>query len=285
MRFGRLIALSQDHKDAKKNWLWLCQCDCGKTKVIRRSNLVSGFTKSCGCLLQEYQRTSKIKHGLSKTRFYHIWSGMYRRCYKSYNTAFYKYGAKGITVYEEWHRFQGFMDDMYESYKKHCEEFGEKNTTIDRIDGTKGYYPENVRWATYKEQANNKILNVKNQRITDIDGKEISINDFLKKYNLTYAKYKYRLSRGHSLEEVISNKKIPSLKVQAFKEPLEKFFSQFTFLNKREVFIIKSRYGLFGEPEKTLSEIGKVLNITKQRVSQIEERATDIILNNALDKK
>jgi len=279
MRFGRLTALSQHHKDTRLNWFWLCQCDCGNKKVVSRSHLVAGSTQSCGCLMRETRRGRLITHGLSKTRFYHIWSGMYCRCHKTYHGAFWRYGGRGITVYAKWHTFQGFVDDMYDSYKKHCEQFGEQDTSIDRIDGTKGYYPGNVRWATCKEQANNMITNIHRRTITDIDGHAIRLVDFLKKYHLKYNQYTYRLSRGYSLRNIAFGQKEPRLKVTAFREPLERYFRHFVFLNNRERQILKARYGLFGEQEQTLSELSTLFKISRERVRQIESRAMDRILN------
>ena len=102
----------------------------------------------------EANKISKIKHGLYGTQFYRIYYRILERCNDSRHPRFKYYGGKGVKV--SWQNFIQFRDDMYESYRKHVEKFGEKNTSIDRIDGSGGYNKENCRWATYKVQNNNR---------------------------------------------------------------------------------------------------------------------------------
>jgi hypothetical protein len=92
----------------------------------------------------------------SSTRFYHIWASMKIRC-DSKDLIKYKYhSARGITYCDRWRIFENFKEDMYETYLKHVEEHGERQTTLDRIDTDGNYEPSNCRWATYAVQIKNR---------------------------------------------------------------------------------------------------------------------------------
>jgi hypothetical protein len=100
-RFGRLVVIRRF--DEIK---WVCLCVCGAEKTVRRESLVSGGTQSCGCLQRE--RTSKARrtHGYTsgpiRAPEYKIWSAMKRRCYNANDTAFSRYGGRGVTVCDRW---------------------------------------------------------------------------------------------------------------------------------------------------------------------------------------
>jgi hypothetical protein len=115
-RFHRLTAVR--HVDTISNaHRWECLCDCGKTTVVRKGNLVSGAVKSCGCLNDE-KRNAPKKHGhlvqSSETRStYTIWYMMIARCTKKNHPLYPEYGARGITVCAEWRNdFETFLSDM-----------------------------------------------------------------------------------------------------------------------------------------------------------------------------
>lgn len=92
-------------------------------------------------------------------RFYKIWADMKQRCNNPNCSSFYNYGGRGIQYCLEWMCYENFKNDMYPSYLKHIVSFGQKQTTLDRIDVNDHYYKENCRWATCQQQR----INVRNK--------------------------------------------------------------------------------------------------------------------------
>ena len=149
--FGRLSVLRRLSEDegAKRGCpKWLCQCECGKITHTASTKLVSGLTKSCGCLGLENATKAKIKHGDARfnnhTRLYRIWAAMHRRCNNPNVAAWKYYGGKGVKVCKTWKN--------YALFKKWALSNGYENTlTIDRINPSKDYTPKNCRWVTFFE--------------------------------------------------------------------------------------------------------------------------------------
>lgn len=94
------------------------------------------------------------RHGMTGTRMHRIWMGMLKRCYTPINPGYKNYGGRGITVCRRWMlSFSAFYEDMKEGY--------DDALSIDRINNDGNYEPGNCRWATAKQQANNKRAKVK----------------------------------------------------------------------------------------------------------------------------
>lgn len=148
-KFERLTVLE---KDPIKKGYYICICDCGNKKSIAASNLYNFNTVSCGCYLIEKRKT----HSDSKTRFYSIWKNMIGRGSACY---FEKYTDLGTSVCERWLKYENFKEDMYESYLTHCSQFSEKDTTLERENNNGNYQQDNCKWATMKEQGNNRRTN------------------------------------------------------------------------------------------------------------------------------
>ena len=154
--FGRLTVMYRHpvNTPAKKA-RWVCRCECGEEHTVVSGSLVSGRTRSCGCLEKEVLRDrlrEQKTHGHSvrnsMTGTYRSWADMVKRCTNPKNWAWKYYGARGIRVCDRWrYSFSAFLEDM-----------GERpdGLTLDRIDNEGDYEPSNCRWATRKQQSQNR---------------------------------------------------------------------------------------------------------------------------------
>lgn len=189
-RFGKLTTTSNyilGNHGAK----WECFCDCGKKVWVRRDALLSGHTKSCGCI----HLMGAHKH--SNTRIYKIFQNMKQRCYNPKNTSYKSYGGRGITVCNEW------KDNFISFYNWAVNNGYRDDLTIDRIDVNENYCPENCRWATRKEQARNMTTN----RIINVNGEKICLAEFCEKNKLNYKRVSKRTWSGMSFDNAIKRRK------------------------------------------------------------------------------
>lgn len=200
-KFGYLTAIRIIGKTKSNNNIWECVCDCGNTSNVSGTALRCGETVSCGCYSRYKDKDLKpINH---KRRLTNIYQSMKNRCYNEKHQQYKYYGGKGIKISKEWNTFDKFYQDVFDSYVIHVEEYGEDETSIDRIDSNKGYSRENYRWATNVEQSNNKsdtlIIEYNNQKkpLT-----EWCIELGLKR-NLVYN----RMSKGWDFEKAINTPK------------------------------------------------------------------------------
>lgn len=152
-KFNRLTVLRIAGINKYNRVIYECQCDCGRKKHAEASKVKNGALKSCGCLQSEVVGKNFEIHGLTNTRLFRIWQSMKARCYDPNHSRYYAYGARGITVCEEWlHDFQAFYDwAIANGYAD--------NLSIDRKDVNGNYEPSNCKWSTDIEQANNTTRN------------------------------------------------------------------------------------------------------------------------------
>lgn len=193
-RFGRLTAIKYIGKSKGKQTLWECKCDCGNIAIVHQQNLKSGHTSSCGCYNSEVASKREKEHGQSGTRLYNIWHDMIYRCYNSNHRSYKDYGGKGIIVCNEW-------KDDFEAFRNWAIENGYKeNLSIDRIDSDKNYCPENCRWATDIQQANNTSRNL----VFTVDGHTDTLANLCRKYDIPYSLAHSRVYRNWDIKKALT---------------------------------------------------------------------------------
>ena len=153
-RFGRLTVIEQAGRGKYRHVLWKCVCDCGKETYVTSNQLVTGRTKSCGCLHEEFIGNISRKHSGSNDRLYNIWEAMKKRCNNQHCPDYKNYGAVGVTVCDEWYDYGTFRTWALANGYDPNAEFSK--CTIDRINPFGNYEPSNCRWVDMKVQRNNQ---------------------------------------------------------------------------------------------------------------------------------
>ena len=187
-RNGRLIVVG--HVRGRGRTRLSVACDCGTKKTVLPGNM--SRTLSCGCwrkeeaesvMWSEGRGAVRRTHGRSGTREHIAWMGAKSRCSHPSNHAFRSYGARGIRMCREWSdSFEHFLRDM-----------GPRpaGATLDRIDNDGPYAPGNCRWATPKQQANNRRLN----HYLSYDGKRLTLAEWAEVVGLDYATVSQRINK------------------------------------------------------------------------------------------
>lgn len=172
-----------------------CVCDCGNKTEALINHLKSGNTRSCGCLLNGHD-VVYIKHGLTKSSEYKIWSIMKQRCHNPKFTEYKRYGSKGIIVCKEWRNsFKTFYQDMGPRPSD--------DHSIERRDNSKGYNKSNCYWATRKQQVRNRGVTYK----VEYEGELTPLASLAERLNLKYKFLYDRLRNGWTIEEAIKHPK------------------------------------------------------------------------------
>lgn len=175
IRFGRLVATKPVGKTKDGNVRWLCKCDCGSETVVTGGHLIQRHTLSCGCLRNDSRTFSLYKHGFTmggKPRTFVIWCGMKARCYTKSNISYKSYGAKGVSICNEWLGEHGF-----ENFHKWAVSNGYKDgLEIDRINTHGNYEPSNCQWVTKAENQRKQ----RNTRFFEVNGINKNINEWCK---------------------------------------------------------------------------------------------------------
>lgn len=185
-KFSRLTVLHRLYNYHKKGVWWLCVCECGGFTYVTTRDLNNGHTKSCGCL--------RKKHGKRDTRLSRIWRGLKNRCYNVNNKDYRHYGKRGIAVCSEW------LNDFMTFYNWSINNGYKDDLTIDRIDNSKGYSPDNCRWVDYKIQNRNRS----NTKLITYKGETKPLMEWCELLNLKYDTVLHRLNAsGWTIERAL----------------------------------------------------------------------------------
>jgi len=199
MKFGRLTVTGiSKHVDDRP--AFACRCDCGNICSVQRKKLMSGHTKSCGCLqkqrsMENLSRQQKllITHGKSNTLEWRAWMRMKTRVKSETKKSFNYYKNKNITVHPAWiNDFEAFLKDVgFSPSREH---------SLDRIDNSKNYEPGNVRWASKKQQNRNKKDNI----VVEWKGEKRLFIELMDEINLPYGTVWRRLRNGWAIEKALT---------------------------------------------------------------------------------
>ncbi len=184
--FGKWTILGPHSIDKHGRYMWLCRCECGVEKHVNGTDLRIGKSSSC------HRCTKKHVHGGSGTPVFNVWRAMRDRCRNPHNPAYHRYLGRGIAVCDRWHDFANFRDDMGPRPSS--------SHSIERIDNDGDYCPENCYWATWKEQANNRVTN----RMLTHGGKTLHLSEWAEEIGIGYGTLTSRLSLGWSPERALT---------------------------------------------------------------------------------
>ncbi len=174
------------HTQKSGNRRTMIQVECACGRIFNRRPLETTRNRCRFCAMTIHGHGKPNQH----TRTYDTWMNMRQRCNNPKNTNYYKYGARGITVCDRWMKsFVDFLADMGERPKDH---------TLDRIDNNLGYFPENCKWATVKEQSRNTRRN----KWYEFNGKRYLRTDLASILKLSLSGINRHLKEGRTIEQI-----------------------------------------------------------------------------------
>lgn len=207
--FLKVIAISRfPHNNHRA---FVCECDCGNTKLIEPVFWEQEIVKSCGCKINELRSENSTTHGHSGDRLYKVWHSMKQRCCNPNNPNYENYGGRGIRVCQEWlDDFMNFYNWAMASGYDYNAEFGE--CTLDRINVDGNYEPNNCRWADIEMQANNKRpskYRKPRRKLYEHKGKKYNLCELCKIYGTSSPAVRYRMNKlGMTLEQALKTPKL-----------------------------------------------------------------------------
>jgi len=192
-RFGRLTVIKYVGRNKHRDSLWSCRCECGTHTTVGKQALRSGNTTSCGCAKTDSLRL-RAKHNKSPAQLYQCWLDMKKRCYNRNCINFASYGARGITVCDEWrYDYVAFRSFALSNGWKH-------GRFIDRINNDGGYSPANCRFVSRTESANNTTRT----RWLTFRGQTLPIHQWATKTGIKQSLLRVRLWNGWTVERALT---------------------------------------------------------------------------------
>lgn len=187
---NRLTFIRETNRNKFNQPCGIYQCSCGNiTKPIAIRHVNMNKTRSCGCLRKELMSKRTKRHGKFGSRVYNTWCGMIQRCLNPNHTMFKRYGGRGIKICELWYDFNNFYKDMGERPDKH---------SLDRINNNGDYFKENCRWATQKQQSQNK-----NFKTITHNNQTLTTKQWAEKIGITHECLITRLKRKWPIEKAL----------------------------------------------------------------------------------
>lgn len=165
------------NRHGHKTYSWF-KCSCGNVIEAMTTQVKSGNTRSCGCLQKEMLSAIRKVHGMRNHHLYSVWLNMRQRCSNPNVGCYSRYGGRGITVCKEWDSFETFFNDVSAGYAEGLE--------LDRIDGDKGYCPENVQWVPHKVNSQKRTYcKLDYAKAAEIRQSDLPAKELAKLYNVS----------------------------------------------------------------------------------------------------
>ena len=193
-KFDKLTVIELAGRDKRGNARWNCRCICGRYITVSAPVLKANRSHTCYHCREVKRWQSRDTHRESHTRLYSIYHNMHKRCEKENAPNYHRYGGDGVFVCDDWKTYECFSSWAHNNgYEDHL--------TLDRIDGSKGYSPDNCRWATYREQA----LNMKSNHYISYNGEELTVCEWADKLGIKRPTLCARLKKyGWSVERAFT---------------------------------------------------------------------------------
>lgn len=175
-----MLTVIKEVERRNKRRMFLCKCHCGNEVIVREPKRIF----SCGC-------TRKDRHGMRRTPTYNTWQCMKNRCLNRKSSDFNRYGGRGVLMSSRWKSFKNFLEDMGER---------PKGATLDRVNNKDGYYKNNCRWATAKEQSRNTSSNV----VLQFDGRKMTAAEWSEVLSIPRYCIYTRIKKGWSVDRTLT---------------------------------------------------------------------------------